>query len=169
MSQDGASTPPPSAPLLIGWSEYIDLPRWKIRGIRAKVDTGARTSALHVDRIEPLGGERIRFDVVLHRKKTDRRVTVVARIKRRCAVRSSTGATEMRYVVTTVLVLGRVRKSIEVTLASRGDMIFRMLLGRNALAHDFTIDVGRRYVATSKPKKRKRRSRTALQEQLATR
>jgi hypothetical protein len=155
----GASVLPPATdPLRIGWSEYIDLPRWKIKGIRAKVDTGARTSALHVDKIEPVGGDRIRFDVVLHRKKTDRRVTVVAKIRRRCAVRSSTGVTELRYVVATILVLGRVRKSIEVTLASRGDMIFRMLLGRNALAHDFVIDVGRRYVATQKPKRRKRRS-----------
>lgn len=146
------------APKLIGWAEWVDLPRWKIRGIRAKVDTGARTSALHCDNIEPLPGDRIRFDVILHRKHSDRRVTIVARIKRRCAVRSSTGVAEMRYVVSTTLRLAGVRKRIEITLAKRGEMRYRMLLGRAALAGDFVIETGRKYVATSRPRQRRKKS-----------
>jgi hypothetical protein len=144
---------------LIGWNEYVDLPDWGVRSLRAKVDTGARTSALHVENIELLSRERVRFDVVVHRKKRDRHVHVVAPVTRRARVKSSNGQFEYRYFVTTWLRLGPVEKDIEVSLVDRGEMIHRMLLGRSALGGDFLIDVSRRHVLDPRRRKKKSASR----------
>ncbi|MGE0791280.1 MAG: ATP-dependent zinc protease [Sandaracinaceae bacterium] len=131
--------------LIIGTAERVDLPEWGVRGLRAKIDTGAKTSALHVDAIEELGGSRVRFQVVTGKKRRARPVTVVARVVRRTRVRSSTGIAEERIIVSTRLALGGREQVIEVSLTSRAGMIFRMLLGRAAL-HDVLIDPSRRYV-----------------------
>jgi hypothetical protein len=130
---------------LIGFAERVDLPEWGIQRIRAKVDTGARTSALHVDGIERLPGGKVRFEVVTNRK-TGRTQSVTTHLVRVGQVRSSSGASEMRYFVSTRLRIGDVLKQIEISLARRHAMQFRMLLGRTALGHDFIIDPGRRYV-----------------------
>ncbi len=141
--------------VVIGWNEYVDFPAWKIRGLKAKIDTGARTSALHVDNIEERSPNLVRFDVILHRKHTHRRVTIEVPIVRRAQVRSSTGLYELRYFVRGTIRVGAVEKEIELSLAARGPMLFRMLLGRNALAHDFLIDPGHRALATEKPRRKK--------------
>jgi hypothetical protein len=132
--------------LIVGWNEYVDLPEWGVRRLGAKVDTGARTSALHVDGIELLPRGRIRFDVVVHRTKRDRHVHVRTKIVRRARVKSSNGQFERRYFVKTTLVLGPVEKQIEISLVDRGRMAHRMLLGRTALQGDFIVDVSRRHV-----------------------
>ena len=75
--------------ILIGWTEFVDLPDWNVRKLRAKIDTGARSSALHVEGITELARGRVRFDIILHRKKRDRRIHVVSKIHRRSRVRSS--------------------------------------------------------------------------------
>lgn len=129
---------------LIGWSESVDLPEWGIRGIRAKVDTGARTSALHVENVEELPNGRVRFDVVLHRRRRDRRVHVVSRVRRRARVRSSTGHYSTRIFVATLLRLGDVEREVELSLVDREHMLFRMLLGRSALGGAFLIDPAHR-------------------------
>lgn len=139
--------------LVIGWSEYVDLPDWGIRRLRAKVDTGARTSALHVDGIEELPGGRVHFEVVLHRKKRDRRIRVETRIQRRGRVRSSTGHYTTRIFVKTHLRLGPTEHEIELSLVDREKMLHRMLLGRSALEGHYLVDVSRRAL----PRKRKRR------------
>lgn len=141
---------------LIGIAERIDLPDWGVRRLRVKIDTGARTSALHVDDVEELPGDRVRFWVVLDRK-NERRVQVEAPLVRTARVRSSTGRSEKRYFVATRMVLGGVEKEIEISLASREPMIFRMLLGRTALAHDFLVDPSHRYLTSPPlPKKGKK-------------
>ena len=126
--------------VVIGWNERIDLPEWGVKRLRAKADTGARTSALHVENVQTLPGNRIRFDVLLHRKVRNRRVHVVARISRRARVRSSTGEYSYRYFVRTLMRIGTVERKIEISLVDRSDMIFRMLLGRTALAGSFIVD-----------------------------
>ncbi len=146
-------------PVLIGWNEYVDLPDWGIRGLRAKVDTGARSSALHVENIEELPRDRVRFDVVLHRLKRDRRVHVVARVIRRSRVRSSTGHYTHRIFVRTRLRLGEVEREVELSLVDREKMIFRMLLGRSALAGAFWIDVAHRALQGRPRRRRPRRPR----------
>lgn len=125
----------------IGWNEYVDLPRWGIAGLRAKVDTGARTSALHVDNVELLSHGRVRFEVVLHRGKRDRRVPVSTRVHRQGRVRSSSGHYETRIFVKTALQIGPVEREVELSLVDRQKMVFRMLLGRTALAGAFLVDV----------------------------
>jgi hypothetical protein len=126
--------------VVIGWNERIDLPEWGVKRLRAKADTGARTSALHVENVKKLPRDRISFDVLLHRRVTNRRVHVVARISRRARVRSSTGEYSYRYFVRTLMRVGTVEREIEISLVDRSDMIFRMLLGRTALAGSFIVD-----------------------------
>ncbi len=133
-------------PLVIGVTEYVDLPNWRILSLRAKIDTGARSSALHVENIRELEGDRVRFDVRLSRSQSERRVTVEASIVRRGRVRPSSGESEARIFVATKVRIGPVEREIELSLVDRGRMIFRMLIGRRALAHAFLIDPSRRYV-----------------------
>ncbi len=140
---------------MVGWNEYVDLPDWGVKRLGAKVDTGAKTSALHVDDVELLPRGRIRFDVVVHREHRDRHVRVTAKIVRRSRVKSSNGHFESRYFVRTLMRLGSVEKEIEVSLVDRGNMIHRMLLGREALRGDFVVDVGRRHIQDPKKKKKK--------------
>jgi hypothetical protein len=140
-------------PVLIGWTEYVDLPDWGVRRLLAKVDTGARSSALHVENIRELPSGIVRFDVVLHRARRDRRVHVRAHVSRRSRVRSSNGQLSPRLFVETTLRLGGVEKSIEVGLVDRTKMIHRMLLGRAALAGPFLVDVDHRMLQ-SRPRRR---------------
>lgn len=119
---------------MIGWNEYVGLPEWGIRAIRAKMDSGARSSALHVDSIEELGRGRVRFDVVLSRRKRHRRVHVEERIVRRGRVRSSSGHWETRLFVATAVRIGPLERIVEFSLVDREKMIYRMLLGRRALS-----------------------------------
>lgn len=145
--------------ILIGWNELVDLPDWRVRRLRAKIDTGARSSALHVTNLAPLPDGRVQFDIVLDRKRAHRRTRVVAEVSRVARVRSSNGRFTRRYFVRTRLLLGDVEKTIELSLVDREKMLFRMLLGRTALAGDFLIDAGRRRVATparTTPKRAKR-------------
>ena len=143
-------------PVVIGWTEMVDLPDWGVRRLRAKVDTGARTSALHVENIEELSRGFVRFDVVLHRKKRDRRIHVKAKVTRRGRVRSSTGHQTTRLFVETTLRLGPIEKRVEVSLVDREKMIHRMLLGREALSGPIRVDVNRRMVLGSGRKKTKK-------------
>lgn len=132
--------------LVVGWNEYVDFPEWGVRRLGAKVDTGAKTSALHVEDVELLPRGRIRFDVVVHRTRRDRHVHVTTKIVRRSRVKSSNGEFEQRYFVRTTMVLGPVEKEVELSLVDRGSMIHRMLLGRTALRGDFIVDVSRRHL-----------------------
>jgi hypothetical protein len=147
-------------PVRIGWAERVDLPAWGIVGLRAKVDTGARSSALHVDRIEELDRDRVRFEVVLDRRHPDHRVTVETRIVRRALVRPSTGHSAVRLFVKAPVRIGPVEHEIEVSLAGRERMIFRMLIGRSALNAVFLVDVSERYVLSGKASSRRPRIAT---------
>ena len=146
-------------PVLIGWTEYVDLPDWGVRRLLAKVDTGARSSALHVEDIRELPRGIVRFDVVLHREHRDRRVHVRARVTRRSRVRSSNGELSPRLFVETTLRLGGVEKPIEVGLVDRAKMIHRMLLGRAALAGPFLVDVDHRMLQSKRRRQQLRRTK----------
>lgn len=139
----------------IGWREYVDLPEWKVRGIRAKIDTGARTSAIDVADIEHLPGRKVRFHVVLSRNNRQRRKAVTARIVRESTVRSSLGKHESRIVVRTLARVGDVEREIELSLVCRKSLLCRMLLGRSALAGAFCVDPQHTYLYTRKPKRKK--------------
>jgi hypothetical protein len=142
----------PTAPkITVGWRESIALPDWGIGKLRAKIDTGARTSAIDVDEIEELGHGRIRFDVVLSNKHRRRRKWITARVVRTTRVKSSNGERENRYVVETTLRLGGFERPVEFTLVRRENMLCRMLIGRTALARHYLVDVSKTYL-TKDPK-----------------
>lgn len=141
---------------VIGWLETVNFTNWGISGIRAKVDTGARTSALHVEDLVVGRNNVAHFVVVLSRNNQERRVQVTAPIIRRARVRSSTGHYSMRCFVRTEVEIGHVRKEIDISLVSREKMLFRMLLGRKALEKDFLVDVTKRHVITERPRRKKR-------------
>jgi hypothetical protein len=124
----------------IGWREWIELPEWGLR-LKAKIDTGAKSSSLDVENIRVLSETKVAFDVHQLRK-TDKIVPVEAELVKTTAVRSSNGHTQNRHVVRTTMKLCGVEKPILITLTSRRRMIHRMLLGREALADDFLIDAG---------------------------
>ncbi len=126
----------------------MNLPDWGVFGLAAKIDTGARTSAIHVENIEVTGESSIKFDVILSRKQLHRRVTVATDWVRRARIRSSSGEVQERFVVTTRLVMGGIEKQIELSLVSRQKMLCRMLLGRSALGDDFAINAAEKYLTT---------------------
>lgn len=144
-------------PLVIGWTELVELPDWGVRRLRAKVDTGARNSALHVENIEELPRGFVSFEVVLHRRKRDRRIRVRTRILRRGRVRSSSGHLTRRLFVETTLRIGPLEKTIELSLVDRERMIHRMLLGRTALTGPILVDVDKRDAL--KPVRRRKKHR----------
>lgn len=163
MSSDKRSVPShkakegKAAKVVIGWSEPVDFPDWDISGLNAKIDTGARTSALHVENVKYLVNDFVRFDVVLSRKSEHRRKHVTAQISRWGKVRSSSGHFSSRPFVKTTIRLGPVEKEIELSLVSRERMIYRMLLGRKALEKDFLVDASRRKIHGKRKKPRKKK------------
>lgn len=142
---------------VIGCSAQVVFPQWHIPGVRAKVDTGARTSALHVENLLLLPGGYVRFDVMVGQKPPFENVHVRAKTVRWGRVRSSTGHYTVRCFVKTRVLIGPVEKEIEVSLVSRERMQYRMLLGRQALEKDFVVDVSRRAVLGKPTRKRPRR------------
>jgi len=134
----------------LGWKEYVALPELGISRLKAKIDTGARTSALHISGFEVLerfddGTARIEIRVPLDRR-GKREAVAQATMLRTLQVTDSGGHSEDRPVIETLLVVGPVHKRVFLTLTDRQGMLFRMLLGRKALEGDFLIDVHRKYV-----------------------
>ena len=137
------------APLVVGWRELIAFPDWEVKRVRAKIDTGARTSAIHVEEIEELPGDRVRFELVL-REKPERRIQwVEAGLVRRSRVKPSHGQMQQRLVVRARIRLGPVDREIEVGLVSRRNMLCRMLLGRTAM-EGLLVDPTSRYLVSGR-------------------
>lgn len=130
--------------LKIGWREWLSLPELNIPAIKAKLDTGAKTSTLHAFRMETFkqeDGEYIRFWIHPLRRKRGTQIVCEAKITDKRMVRDSGGHAEERYVIRTPVVAGDRKWPIEITLTSREDMMFRMLLGRSALSEGgFVVD-----------------------------
>lgn len=125
-------------PVVIGWRETVELPEWGIE-LKAKADSGARTSAIDCAELVELPGNRVRFTLRLSRKKENFR-QLEAPIVHRKVVRNSTGLSQERLFVETTMVMRGHAKRIRVSLVCRKRMIHRMLLGREALAGDFLVD-----------------------------
>ncbi|WP_269618533.1 ATP-dependent zinc protease family protein [Zhongshania sp. BJYM1] len=142
------------AQTILGWREWISLPDLAISGIKAKIDTGARSSSLHaidIQKIDIDGEAWVEFKVnPLQHQNTDA-VPCKARIKDYRQVTDSGGHRSMRYVIETTITIGSEQFTAEMTLADRSQMMFRMLLGRTAMKNRYTVDPGRSYCASKKP------------------
>jgi len=139
---------------IVGWREWLALPQFGIAHIKAKIDTGARTSALHAFALEPYrrrGVQRVRFGVHPLQRRDDLVAQCDAEVIDRRWVSDSGGHREQRYVIASEAQLGGVAWTIELTLTDRENMLFRMLLGRTALARRFVVDSARSYVQGHRP------------------
>lgn len=148
----------PKQPLpVIGWREWVGLPDFGIARIKVKVDTGARSSSLHAFDMHEFrrdGVRWVRFRV--HPVQRDNRTTVEveAPVLEYRSVRSSSGKATLRPVILTTIELLGITWPVELTLASRDEMGFRMLLGREAFRRRFLVDAGRSYYGGRQKKRR---------------
>ncbi|MFO7592930.1 MAG: RimK/LysX family protein [Pseudomonadota bacterium] len=138
----------------LGWREWVALPELDIANIKAKVDTGARTSALHAfshSTFHERGVLMVRFRIHPLQRRRDVEQECIAEVIDRRTVSDSGGHREKRLVIATPMQLGERRWTIEMTLTKRDNMQFRMLLGRTAIKGHYVVDPGRSYLVGHKP------------------
>jgi len=145
---------------VLGWREWAGLPELHVPKIKAKVDSGARTSALHASNIELFrrrGTLWARFVIHPRQRSAKLEIHATARVIEERTVRSSMGHATLRPVIRTTIAIGKESWPIEVTLINRDIMGFRMLLGREAIRGRYLIDPGRSYLTRErKPVKRRK-------------
>ena len=147
---------------MIGWREWLSLPELRIPRIKDKIDTGARSSSLHAFEIETYqesGSSFVRFKVHPVQRRNSTVVEREAKVLDSRSVRSSSGKAEMRPVIITNVTLLGVTWPVELTLASRDEMGFRMLLGREAFRRRFLVDAGNSYYGGRPKRKKKSKNR----------
>ena len=153
-----------SKPIPIGWREWISLPEWGVEHLKAKIDTGARTSSLHafdLEWFERDGEPWVRFAIHPWQRSTLDTIGVEAPVVDARDVKSSSGRVDHRPIVRTRLAIAGREVDAEVTLTRRDEMGFRMLVGREALRRRFVVDPGRSYVGGRPATSVRRRNRGA--------
>jgi hypothetical protein len=145
--------------LTFGWREWVSLPDLGLPLINAKLDTGARTSALHAFNVRTFSEEnvpRVEFKIQPKQRNLETVITCTANLIDKRTVKNSGGHSEDRWVIESLLCIGGHAWPIEITLTSRDDMRFRMLLGRHALRKRGVVDSARSYLVGKRPKKPKK-------------
>lgn len=139
-----------SEPRLLGWREWVSMPDLGLPAIKAKLDTGARTSALHAfdiaEAVDDAGVPVVRFSTRPLQRNDALVIRCEAPLVDKRRVTDSGGHRADRYVIRTDLVLGKASRSIELTLTDRADMLFRMLVGRTALVPDHAVVPARSFL-----------------------
>ncbi|YCM43510.1 ATP-dependent zinc protease [Verrucomicrobiaceae bacterium 227] len=151
-------TPESQDLLTIGWREWVALPELGITAIKAKIDSGARTSCLHTAEyaiFQKDGADWVRFTVHPIKKHDEVETHAEAQVVDYRIVRDSGGHEEKRPFIRTNLHIGKEIWSIEVSLSNRENMKFRMLLGRAGMAQRALIDCSKSYLTKSKPRTKK--------------
>lgn len=141
--------------ILAGWREFADFPAWKLRRVRVKLDTGARSAVIGVQHFELLqtpAGEQVELHIAPYRRRPEHVVVVRVPVVGFKMVKSSDGTLTRRPVIEVKMRLGPVTKRIQATIADRSRMLVAVLLGRTALAPEFTVDPSRKYVLTKNKK-----------------
>ena len=147
-SSDDAPRAAAATPPIIGWREWVSLPELGVAAIKAKVDTGARSSSLHafdVKQFRRHGRQFVRFKIHPLQRTAQPTIEAQAELLEYRKVTSSSGAVSLRPVILTPIELLGERFQIELTLSSRDTMGFRMLLGRQAIRGRLLVDPGRSY------------------------
>jgi len=142
---------------IIGWREWVALPDLGVKKIKAKVDSGARTSSLHAFDIKQYtrnGKQYVRFFVHPNQRNSDDEIECTSKVLEFRKVKSSNGQTELRPVILTRVSLQDESWEVEMTLTNRDEMGFRMLLGRESIRKRFLIDTGKSFLGTKKVKKK---------------
>ncbi|WP_141989356.1 ATP-dependent zinc protease family protein [Rhodoglobus vestalii] len=147
---------------IVGWREWVALPCIGVPWIKAKIDTGAHSSALHADGIEEFVGDDgrdwVRFQVKPWQQSDADAATVECAVHDRRAVRSSSGHSEDRIVVHIEVELCGRTVDAETTLTNRNEMGFRMLIGREALSQGFLVDADKAFLGGRAPREIRRRN-----------
>lgn len=141
---------------IIGWREWVSLPGLNIEKIKAKVDSGARTSSLHAFDMkiyQRKDKEYVKFSIHPNQRNSLNEIECTAQIFEYRKVKSSNGQTELRPVILTKVSLLDEEWEIEMTLTNRDEMGFRMLLGRESIRNRFLIHTGKSYFGNKKKKK----------------
>ncbi len=147
---------------LTGWREWVSLPDLEVDWIKAKIDTGARTSSLHAFDIREFDREGeawVRFRVKPWQDSQEDAVVVECPVHDRRAVRSSSGHAQERLVVQLRIRLVDREVLAEITLSNRDEMGFRMLIGREALRRGYIVDPARSFLGGRAPREARRRNR----------
>jgi hypothetical protein len=132
---------------IIGWREWVDLPELGLSQIKAKVDTGARSSALHAFDVSYASAQGlIQFKVHPRQRDTHHTLSITCPLVGKRRVRSSDGHVEIRPVIETIVLLAGIPCPIELTLTNRSMMGFRLLLGRQAVRGRFLVDSGKSFL-----------------------
>ncbi len=142
----------------LGWREWVELPNLGLNQVKAKVDTGARTSSLHAFEVRDFnddGIHRVEFKMHPNQHDKDKVVVCTANIIDQREVRDSGGHRENRWVIETPIRIGPYTWDVELNLTSRDDMLFRMLLGRTALRGRAIVDPARSFLVGKRRKKTK--------------
>lgn len=136
---------------IIGRLESITLPELAIGNLQVRVDTGAKTSSLHVDNIEKVikkGKPYVKFDIHPDVHDVESVVNCMAPISDIRSIKSSNGESEQRYVIETPITLGDEAWDIEITLTDRSDMNYLMLFGREAIGKRFLVDPSKVFICS---------------------
>ncbi|PLY08479.1 MAG: peptidase [Arcobacter sp.] len=132
---------------IIGKYDRIDLPILKLENLRAKIDTGAKTSSLHCSYIKDLDKKTVVFEVLDETHEKYKKIRYSMPIKRVAKVRSSNGITENRYVISTKVIIFEKNYDVEFTLRDRKKMNYPILLGREFLEKGFLVDVSKENIS----------------------
>lgn len=156
-------TEPPYSSTIVGWREWVTLPGAGVPWIKAKIDTGARTSSLHAFDVEEFrrddGTDAVRFGVRPWQDSDEDAVVVEFPVHDRRMVRSSSGHSEERIVVLMDVMLHGRTMTVEMTLSNRDEMGFRMLIGREALRDGFLVAAGESFLGGRAPRRVRRQNR----------
>jgi hypothetical protein len=137
-------------PVVIGWKEWIAFPDWGVRHVKAKIDTGARTSALDVISYElrTVAGKGLvaELRIALNRRRPEKVKIIKVPVLKMIVVSNSSGMREQRPLIETTVCVGLITKRIRMTVTNRAGMRFAVILGRKALENDFLVDVSSKYL-----------------------
>ena len=159
MGPVSSSEPPDPEQVVVGWREWVALPQADVPWIKAKIDTGARSSSIHAFGLEAFardGEEWVRFTLHPWQRSEEDSVELSLPVLDRREVRSSNGQTDQRYAVAMDVTLAGRTITTVMTLSNRDEMGFRMLIGREALERGFLVDAARSY-AGGRPRRAVRR------------